>query len=169
MMICGVAVGSSHGRSGLGFCWLAIIARNPRHEAALLIVSRRGRFSPVRREEWALNDTCANHAAFPHQFAVQVYVRPDGAADRKMRRVDHCKRNITLACRRPCSRCNTADFLPPSPVALQQRVMRWLVAIDVQSNELSRWPASLLFHQCTTAGEIRLMEVDEPFEPQLQR
>ena len=82
--------------------------RRRRH--AGLKVRRRRRAASVRCEEWPLHDPRSRHSTLPHQFPVQVDVRPDRRTHPEIRRIDHSKRDVALASRRPHGRAHAADF-----------------------------------------------------------
>ncbi len=82
--------------------------RRRRH--AGLKVRRRRCAAPLRREEWPLHDPRSRHATLPHEFSVQVDLRPDRRTHPEIRRIDHSKRDVALASRRPDRRGHAADF-----------------------------------------------------------
>src|SRR5690242_18037119 len=95
MMICGLAAGSSHGRSARGLSALAITG------AAASEVRRRRRPPALRRVERPLHHARPHHAPLPGELAVEIDVCPDGRAGREMRRLHQRERNVAFAGRRP--------------------------------------------------------------------
>src|SRR6516164_8912625 len=132
-------------------------------------VSGRGRAPARGREEWPLDHLRCDHAALPHQLAVEIDVSPQRRADSAVRRLDDGEREVALAGRRPGRRGDTARLAPPRARGIQQRVVGGLVAGYVEPDECAAWPARAFGQQRTAAGEVTLGEVDEPREPELER
>src|SRR5580698_408568 len=101
MTICGLAWLSSQGRSAVDFCCWEITA---------LEVARRRGAPAIRREKRPLHDLRAAHASFPDQLAIQVDVSPDGATHGEVRCIDHSKRDVALASRRPSRGSDAPDL-----------------------------------------------------------
>ncbi len=125
MTICGLASGSSQGRSAMRF--------RACDSTSSLKLRRRRRAAALRREKWTLDDLRSRHSTLPYEFAVQIDFRPDRRADLEMRRIDHSKGDVALASRRPNRRGDAADFALAAVVGVQQRIVRRLVAGDVQA------------------------------------
>src|SRR5579862_796379 len=162
MTICGLAAGSSHGRSVLGFCWVAITAR-------LLELSRRRGAPTLGSEERPLDDPRAYHAPLPHQFAVEINLRPQRTPGREMRCIDHGERQVAFGGGRPDRGRHAARLTAQRLVAVEQRVEGRLRALDVQAHEQAAAAAALLLEERTAAGEMSLAEVDQPGEAELER
>src|ERR1700682_5992104 len=164
MTICALAPGSSHGVSARGFDWVAIMACVAPSE-----VRRRRRAPPLWRVERPLDHACPLHAPLPRELAVQIDFRPDRGTRRHVRGVHHRERQIAFAGRRPGRGRYAAHLLAARALRVQQRVVRSLVSLDIESYELPRGPAPLLREQRAAPGEVTLAEVDQPGEPQLER
>ena len=54
-------------------------------------------------------------------------------------------------------------------VRIQKRVVRGLIALDIKAHEPPPRAAVLLRDECAPSGEMALLEVNEPTEPQLER
>src|ERR1700761_4669168 len=135
MTICGLAWRSSHGRSALDFCcW----------ETTALEIARRRGAAPVRREKRPLHDLRPAHPSFPDELSIQVDISPDGAAHREIRGIDHSKRDVALASRRPGGRSDAPDLALARFLGIEQRVVRRLAAIDVEPHQPpARTPVAL--------------------------
>jgi len=86
-----------------------------------------------------------------------------------MRCIDHGKRNIALASRRPYRGRDAADFAFAAVVGVEQRIVRRFVAGDIQAHQLTPRPALPFCNERATAGEMALVEIDQPGKTQLQR
>src|ERR1700723_3592883 len=95
MTICGLALGSSQGRSATGLSWVAIMARSGS------VVAGWGGATALGRKKRALNDVRPCHPALPHKLAVQIDFGPDTHPGLDMRCIHHGERNITLCRGRP--------------------------------------------------------------------
>src|SRR5208282_2204593 len=93
MTTCGFASGSSHGRSAVVFCC------DDSTRTRLLELRRRRCPAAVGSEERTLHHLCTRHSTLPHEFSVQIDVRPDRRSRPEIRRIDHSKRDIALASR----------------------------------------------------------------------
>src|SRR5271169_1388654 len=131
MTICGLATGSSHGRSAIDLG--AVFTR--------LEFSRRRRASSLRGKERTLDHLRSRHSTLPNEFPAQVDFSPNGRADLKMRRIDHSKADVALASRRPDCRADVADLPFSAIILVQQRIVRGFVAGDIQADQLALRPA----------------------------
>ena len=105
-----------------------------------LEVRRRRRAPPLGREERTLHHRRSRHATLPDEFSIQIDVRPDRRAYLEVRRIDHGKRDIALAGRRPDRRGDAADLALAVGGRVQERIVRRLVAGDVQPDEKPAGP-----------------------------
>ncbi len=153
MTICGLASGSSQGRSAIDFGAAATLPRTP--PAASRAVRS-------RRKEGTFDDLRSRHPTLPYEFPVQVDFRPNRRADLEMRRIDDSKGDVALASRRPDRRGDAADFPLAAVVGVQQRIVRGFVAGDVEADELAPRAALLLGEQRAPAGEMPLVEIHQP-------
>src|ERR1700756_3696150 len=117
MTICGLAAGSSHGRSARGFEALEIMA-------AASEIRRRRRAPPLRRVERPLHHARAHHAPLPKELPVEIDVGPTGRAGREMRRLHHGERDVALGCRRPGGGSHAPHFLAARALRVEQRIVR---------------------------------------------
>ena len=86
-----------------------------------------------------------------------------------MRRIDHSKRDVAFASRRPGCRCHEADLVLAGALRVQQRIMSRLVALNVQPHEPTAYPAPALLQERAPSGEVALVKIHQPGKPELQR
>src|SRR6516162_2490799 len=115
-------------------------------------ISGRGRAPARGREKWPLDYPRRDHAALPHQLAVEIDVRPQRRADGAVRGIDDGERDVALAGWRPGRRGDTSRLAPPRARGIQQRVVGGLVAGNIEPDECAAWPARAFGKQRTAAG-----------------
>src|SRR5581483_1558130 len=169
MTICGVAVGSSHGRSATGFCWLVIISVQRAVLCGGSEVSWGGELAPFRVEERAIDDPCANHPSLPYQLLIEIDFRPQAAPALEMRSIEHSQRDVTFAGRRPARRADTADLALTRALGIQQGVVRRLVPLDVESRQTPLEALAALRQQGPSSREMPFVEVHQPLQTELER
>src|SRR5580704_6067582 len=133
-----------------------------------LEVARRRRAPAIGSEERTLHHTRSRHSTLPDEFSIQIDIGPDCRAYLEVGRVDHSKRDIALASRRPGRRGDAADLTLAIGGRVQQRVVRRLVARDVQADEKAAQAPRPLREERAPPVEMALLEVDQPCEPELQ-
>src|SRR5580698_5301933 len=124
MTICGLASGSSQGRSAKDFCCVDCTP-------GALELARRRRATAARCEKRTLDDHGSRHTALPDQFTVHINFRPDDGPGLKVRCIDHSKCDIALASGRPRRRADAANFLITFRVGIEKGIVRRLVTLDV--------------------------------------
>src|SRR5258708_23891030 len=129
MTICGLASGSSEGRSATGLSWVAIML------GLASVIGGWGRAAALGSKKRALDNARPCHAALPYKLAIQINLGPDTESGLEMRCVHHGKRNITLRRGRPRRRCDAADLALPRRIGIQQGVVRRLVAFDIEADQ----------------------------------
>src|SRR5579859_2214820 len=160
MTICGLASGSSHGLSASDFGWV---------DGTRLELGRRSRAAPGRRKKRPLHHLGSRHSALPYEFAVEIDIRPDRRARPEVRCIDHSKRDVALASRRPRRRGDAADLTPAVRARVQQRMVRRLVSGDVESHQPPPRAPPPLREKRAPAVEMSLVKIDQPCKAQLQR
>src|ERR1700733_3055694 len=160
MTICGLAWLSSQGRSAMDFCCGEITA---------LEVARRRGAPAIRGEKRPFHNPRAAHAPFPEELSIQVDISPDGAAHREIRCIDHSKRDVALASRRPSRGGDAPDLALAGLLGIEQRIVRGLVAVDIEPHQPPARTRGTLGEQRTPAIEVTFVEVDDPLEAELER
>src|SRR5262245_48357482 len=129
---------------------------------------RRGRLPAARWSiESALDNATLRHHPAPPELFLIIDLGPERISRASRRPLDRRERDIRLGCRRPYGRGHRAHEL--APLVVDERVPGWLVAGHVELHETIFRAALLLREQRATAREVRLLEVHEPFEAQLER
>src|SRR5579863_587872 len=167
MRICATAAGSSHGRELTGLDWDAIMCcvRLPWGSE----IRRRCGAAARRSKERALYHPCPHHPPLPYQLAVEIDLGPQLRTDAEVRGLHHRQRQVALAGRRPGRRGDAARLAPAAAVDVQQRVVRRLVALDIEPHQTALRTALMLREQGPSPGEVTLFEVNQPRESQLER
>src|ERR1700722_18358800 len=133
-----------------------------------LEISRRRRAPAIGSEKRTLHHRRSRHSTLPDEFPIQIDVSPDCRAYLEVGRVDHSKRDIALASRRPGRRGDAADLALAVGGRVKERVVRRLVARDVQADEKPATSPRPLREERAPPVEMALLEVDQPCEPELQ-
>ena len=140
-----------------------------RRQHARLKLRRRRRAAPLRRKERPLHDLRSRHSTLPHEFSIQIDVRPEvepiwkygastiASAMLRLQVGDHMA-ELTL----PISRL-------PFSAAYSSALCAGLLPAMSRPTKLPAWPSELLGEQRAAAREVSLLEVDQPAEPELQR